>query len=72
MNLGAEMTVEESTNLQVVHRATPQGKVVTIPTVGYYELGILECFCGVEKRLKGYWRKWKMFQGHFSNHENAF
>ncbi len=27
MNLGAEMTVEESINLQVLHWATPQGKV---------------------------------------------
>ena len=45
-------------------RATPQGKVPlsgTIPGVGYYELGFLECFCCVEKRLMGYWRKWKNF-----------
>ncbi len=27
VNLGAEMTVEESINLQVLHWATPQGKV---------------------------------------------
>ncbi len=27
MNLGAEMTMEESINLQVLHWATPQGKV---------------------------------------------
>ncbi len=27
MNLGTEMTVEESINLQVLHWATPQGKV---------------------------------------------
>ena len=58
MNLGAEMTVEESINLQVLHWATPQ-------------LGFLECFCCVEKRLMGYWRKWKMFQGHFSKYENS-
>ncbi len=45
--------------------------VVTIPGVGYYELGFLECFCCVEKRLMGYWRKWKMFQGHVSKYENS-
>ena len=42
---------------------------MTIPDVGYYELGFLECFgfgC-VEKRLMGYWRKWKVSQGHFLN-----
>ncbi len=71
MNLGAEMTVEESIYLQVVHWDTPQGKVVTIPAVGYYELGFLECFCCIKKRLKGCWRKWKMFQGHFSKHKNS-
>ena len=74
MNLGAEMTVEESINLQVLHWATPQGKVrlvVTIPGVGYYELRFLECFCCVEKRLMGYWRKWKMFQVLFSKYENS-
>ena len=27
MDLGTEMTVEESINLQVLHWATPQGKV---------------------------------------------
>ncbi len=27
VNLGAEMTVEESINLQVLHWPTPQGKV---------------------------------------------
>ncbi len=37
--------------------------------VDYYELGFLQCFSGVEKRLMGYWRKWKMFQGHFSRYE---
>ena len=42
-------------------------KVVTIPAVGYYKLGFL---C-VERILMGCWRKWKMFQGHFSKYENS-
>ena len=74
MNLGAKMTVEESINLQVLHWATPQGKVPLSgddSCVGYYELGFLECFRCVEKRLMGYWRKWKMFRGHFSKYENS-
>ena len=31
-----------------------------IPGVGYYELRFLECFCCVEKRLMGYWRKFRV------------
>ena len=44
------MTVEESINIQVLHWATPQGKVPLSGDdfgVGYYELVFLECFCCV-------------------------
>ena len=37
----------------------------TIPGAGCYGLGFVGYFCCVEKRLRGYWRKWKMLQGHF-------
>ena len=46
-------------------------KVTTIPGVGCYGLGFLGYFSCVEKRLGGYWRKWKMFQGHFLRCENS-
>ena len=38
---------------------------------GCYGLGFLGYFCCVEKRLSGYWRKLKMFQGHFLRRENS-
>ena len=73
VDLGAEIVVEESLNLQVLHWPTPHGKVPQ--SGGDSSWGRLLCtrvsrMC-VEERLGGYWRKWLKFQGHFSRYENS-
>lgn len=66
-NSGEKSTNVQSINLKVLHLPTTQGifhKVTIIPGVGCYGLGFPGYFCCVGKRLGGYWRKWKTFQGH--------
>jgi hypothetical protein len=64
----------ESTKSQVLHFDDKQGKVpfcdVEACARELYGLGFHGYFCCVEKRLKGYRRKWKMFQGRFSKYGN--
>ncbi len=51
-----------SINLQALHWATPQGTIV-----GYYELGFLECFCCVEKRIMVIGENGRCFRVIFQN-----
>ncbi len=64
-----QWTVEESINLQVLHWATPQGKVPLsgddFLCVGCYELGFLECFLLCRKETNGLLEKMKDVSGSF-------
>ena len=56
------MGVAESIKSQVLHLAI----LTTNPVTGSYEqYGFTDIFCCVEKKLRGYWRKWNMFRGLF-------
>ena len=69
-DFGAKMVLAESITSQVLHLAKKTCHYVTTnPVTGSYELGFYGYFCCVEKRLRGYWRKWKMFRVIFQNME---
>ena len=62
--------------LQVLHWPTPQGKVPQGDDNSWGRLlwtrvSRIFLLCRKEIKLRGYWRKWKMFQGHFLRCENS-